>query len=125
MMLTNQTLVKMLYSYNASAHILNDNEQETSSFLKISPMTPTEPNYNQLDKTHYLMVFLFLWGLFVVIAPLLFLSNSSDEENLEETDDDSSISDNGTAIVIEAKYDSIVIQLQNQNLPIREDVDFV
>ena len=125
MMLTNQTLVKMLNSYNASAHILNDNEQETSSFLKISPMTPTEPNNNQWYKIHYLMVFLFLWSLFVVIAPLLFLSNSSDEENLEETDDDSSISDNGTAIVIEAKYDSIVIQLQNQNLPIREDVDFV
>ena len=124
-MLSNQTLERLIKTYNESVAILNKNEEDTSSYLKVSSIRNIESNSNLLYQIYLLTIFLFAWILFIFVYPAIKVSESSAEENIEDMENNSVISNNETDIHIIGEDYIIDSQLQYQNPNDIEKVDFV
>ena len=124
-MLSNQTLERLIKTYNESVAILNKNEEDTSSYLKVSSIRNVESNSNLLYQIYLLTIFLFAWILFIFVYPAIKTSESSGEENIEDMENNSVISNNETDIHMIGEEYIIDSQLQYQNPNDIEKVDFV
>ena len=125
MMLANQTIEVLIKSYNESVAVLNKNEEAASSYLKVSLINNIEANSNLLYQIYLLTLFLFAWILFIFVYPAMEIHDSSAEENMEDMENNSVISNNDIDIHIIAEHNIINCQLKDQNTNGIEKVDFV
>ena len=125
MMLANQTIERLIKAYNESVFVLNEKEEDSSSYLKVSSIHNIESNSNLLYQIYLLTIFLFAWILFIFVYPAIKISESSAEENIEDMENNSVISNNETDIHIIGEDYIIDSQLQYQNPNDIEKVDFV
>ena len=112
-MLSNQTLERLIKTYNESVAILNKNEEDTSSYLKVSSIRNIESNSNLLYQIYLLTIFLFAWILFIFVYPAIKISESSGEENIEDMENNSVISNNETDLHVIGEDYIIDSQLQH------------
>lgn len=112
-MLSNQTLERLIKTYNESVAILNKNEEDTSSYLKVSSIRNVESNSNLLYQIYLLTIFLFAWILFIFVYPAIKISESSGEENIEDMENNSVISNNETDLHVIGEDYIIDSQLQH------------
>ena len=125
MMLANQTIGELIKAYNESVVALNKREDDSSSYLEVSSMHNVESNSSLLYQIYLLTMFLFAWILFIFVYPAMEISESSAEENIEDMEINSVISNNETDIHIIGEHYIINRQLQYQNPNDVEKVDFV
>ena len=125
MMLANQTIERLIKAYNESVVALNKREDDSSSYLEVSSIHNVESNSSLLYQIYLLTIFLFAWILFIFVYPAMEISESSAEENIEDMEINSVISNNETDIHIIGEHYIINGQLQYQNPNDVEKVDFV
>ena len=125
MMIANQTIEGLIKAYNESVAVLNKNEEAASSYLKVSSINNIEANSNLLYQIYLLTIFLFAWILFIFVYPAMEIHDSSAEENMEDMENNSVISNSDIDIHIIAEHYIINCQLKDQNTNGIEKVDFV